>query len=111
MKFSPSGNGFALAADIVVKDVSFPLGLVADVVLTFDVICVPFYECTYPQVEKMKNRCECYHTLEGSASAASKAIFGRPFSFCNRPRGTGLGAAATSSTPSSSTPLPSSSTA
>ena len=34
-KFSPSGNDCALPDVVVVKDVSFPLGLVADVVLTF----------------------------------------------------------------------------
>ena len=40
-KFSPSGKGFAFADVVVVNDVSFPLGLVADVDLTFDMICVP----------------------------------------------------------------------
>ena len=40
-KFSPSGNGCALPDVVVVNDVSLPLGLVADVVLTFDIICVP----------------------------------------------------------------------
>ena len=33
-------TGFALPEDVVVKDVSFPLGLVADVVLTFAAIAV-----------------------------------------------------------------------
>ena len=40
VKFSPSGNGCALPELVVVKDVSEPLGLVADVVLTFDDIVV-----------------------------------------------------------------------
>ena len=40
LKFSPSGNDCALLADVVWNDVSVPLGLVADVVLTVDDIVV-----------------------------------------------------------------------